>query len=132
MGTVCMYELCTSVACIHGCQGKPGFPKQLPLFHNFPSIHKRLNVSGESIPVSETAPTPCLFMFRPVVPKLFIVPYPFKHSTSSCVPPLAPGSAHSQMLFFAIIVSLPHTHYTIHLLNIRMSVSFCHNPARGK
>ena len=37
----------------------------------------------------------------PVVPKLFIVPYPFKHSTSSCVPPLAPGSAHSQMLCFA-------------------------------
>uniref|UniRef100_A0A673XDV8 Paraoxonase n=1 Tax=Salmo trutta TaxID=8032 RepID=A0A673XDV8_SALTR len=35
-----------------------------------------------------------------VVPKLFIVPYPFKHSTSSCIPPLAPGSAHSQMLFF--------------------------------
>uniref|UniRef100_A0A4W5KBU6 Paraoxonase n=1 Tax=Hucho hucho TaxID=62062 RepID=A0A4W5KBU6_9TELE len=67
-----------------------------------------------------------------VVPKLFIVPYPFKHSTSSCVPPLAPGSVHSQMLFFAIIVSLPHTHYTIHLLNIRMSVSFCHNPAHGK
>uniref|UniRef100_A0A674AUX3 Ral GTPase activating protein catalytic subunit alpha 2 n=1 Tax=Salmo trutta TaxID=8032 RepID=A0A674AUX3_SALTR len=27
---------------------------------------------------------------RSVVPKLFIVPYPFKHSTSSCVPPLVP------------------------------------------
>ncbi|CDQ65878.1 unnamed protein product [Oncorhynchus mykiss] len=46
---------------------------------------------------------------RSVVPKLFIVPYPFKYSTSSCVPPLAPGSAHSQTLFFATIVSLLHT-----------------------
>uniref|UniRef100_A0A673ZZE0 Complement component 1, q subcomponent, A chain n=1 Tax=Salmo trutta TaxID=8032 RepID=A0A673ZZE0_SALTR len=46
-------------------------------------------------------------------------------------PSLAPGSAHSQMLFFAIIVILPHTHYTIHLLNIRMSVSFCHNRLVG-
>ena len=27
--------------------------------------------------------------FRSEVPKLFIVPYPFKHSTSSCVPRLA-------------------------------------------
>ena len=42
--------------------------------------------------------------------KIIVFPYPFKHSTSSCVPPLAPGSAHSQMLFFAIIVSLTHTH----------------------
>ena len=40
-----------SVACIHGCQGKPGFPKKLTkkkyifrrsVFHTFPSIHKRL------------------------------------------------------------------------------------------
>ena len=52
----------------------------------------------------------CVLQAGSVVPKLFIVPYPFKHSTSSCVPPLALGLAHSQMLFFAIIVSLPHTH----------------------
>jgi hypothetical protein len=71
--------------------------------------------------------------YRLVVHKLFIVPYPFKISTSSCVPPLAPGSVHSQMLFFCHhCMPATHTHYTIHLLNIRMSVSFCHNPVRGK
>ena len=37
---------------------------------------------------------------RPVVSKRFRVLYPFEHSTSSCVHPLAPGSAHSQMCFF--------------------------------
>ena len=37
-----------------------------------------------------------------VVSKLFIVPYPFKHSISSCVPPLAPGSARSQMFLASL------------------------------
>ena len=58
----------------------------------------------------------------------------FKHSTSSCVPPLAPGSTHSQMLFFChhckpatkthyIYIRYIYIRYRIHLLNIRVSVS---------
>jgi hypothetical protein len=87
---------------------------------------------------------------RAVVPKRFIVPSPFKHSPSSCVNPLAPGSAVPPLAPGSAVPPLApgsavpplapgssalsnvgfchhckpatHTHYTIHLLNIRMSV----------
>ena len=72
------------------------------------------------------------YIIRAVVPKLFIVPYPFKHSTCSCITSLAPGSAHSQMLFFCHHCK-PDT-YTLYdtFIKHKDECEFFHNLACGK
>ena len=53
--------------------------------------------------------------YSTVVPKLSTVPYPLRHSTSHCVPPLAPGTAHSHMFFLCHTNTHTHTHTHIYI-----------------
>ena len=56
-----------------------------------------------------------------VVPKLFTVPYPLKHSTSRCVPPLAPGTAHSHVFFCHVCKPAKYIYNDAYIIHVWQS-----------
>ena len=58
------------------------------------------------------------------VPKLLKFCTPSNIQPPAAYPLQHQGQRTLKCSFFAIVVSLPHTYYTIHLLNTRMSVSY--------